>query len=250
MKFISKDGYEVEVIGETRSSYYLYCKSYGAMNSAPKLSVEDTYLRVCNIGFIDCNNVAEFKKIKASVAYKVWHGICARVGKGELYKDVELSPEWHYFSFFKKFHDENYFEGFVIDKDLRSCRVHKVYSAQTCSYIPQSLNSLIVERSKDKIPIYYDEKKNEYWFNYKVGGYTRPHKVKTKSLEDICRMYSVYRCTRILSVYSEYWKVLSDDVRRAIETLYDLDRYYERIYSMYTKNPYPVLKQIDDGFLW
>lgn len=70
--FQSKDGYIVHVVGETHNCYYLYCEEEGAMMSAPKYRVSETYLRVCNVGFIDCNKVSEFKEIKKSAAYKVW----------------------------------------------------------------------------------------------------------------------------------------------------------------------------------
>jgi hypothetical protein len=246
--FQSKDGYAVRIVGETNNVYYLYCKEEGAMMSAPKSRVNETYLRVCNIGYIDCNNVSEFKEIKKSVAYKIWHGILLRIGKRN-YKDVKLSPEWHYFSFFKKFHEANYHEGFVIDKDLLSGRYGKIYSAYTCSYIPQSLNSIIRERSKEFKPFKKDDE-GYYFFYYNIGGYCKPHIIRAKTIEEICEKYSIYRCTRVLSVYSEYWKYLSDNVRKALIVLYDYKNYYDRIYSLCVGDTYVVCKQIDENKLW
>uniref|UniRef100_UPI0025E42AF4 hypothetical protein n=1 Tax=Prevotella sp. TaxID=59823 RepID=UPI0025E42AF4 len=248
--FQSKDGYIVHVVGETHNCYYLYCEEEGAMMSAPKYRVSETYLRVCNVGFIDCNKVSEFKEIKKSAAYKVWHGILLRIGKGN-YENVQLSSEWHYFSFFKKFHDVNYQEGFVIDKDLRSGRYDKMYSARTCSYIPKSLNTAIYERSKDFKPFEIDST-GCYYFTYSsTYGYDqRPHIIRDKTIEGICEKYALYRCTRVLSIYNEYWRQLNDDVRKAICTLYDFKNYYERIYSLCIHDPYVVMHQLDDGLLW
>lgn len=248
--FRSKDGYIVHVVGETHNCYYLYCKEEGAMMSAPKHSVSETYLRVCNIGFIDCNKVSEFREIKQSVAYKIWHGILLRLGRGN-YKDVKLSLEWHYFSFFKKFHDAKYHEGFVIDKDLLSGRYGKMYSAYTCCYIPQSLNSIIRERSKEFEPFKKDAQGN-YFFYYNVGSgyYNKAHIIKAKTIEEICEKYALYRCTRVLAAYQEYWKYLSDEAKHALSVLYDYQNFYERIYSLCVGNTYTICNQIDDGKLW
>ena len=249
--FLSKDGYIVHIVGESHNSYYLYCEENGAMMSAPKHRVSETYLRVCNVGFIDCNKVSEFREIKKSVAFKVWHGILLRIGKGN-YENVQLSPEWHYFSFFKKFHDANYHDGVVIDKDLRSGRYGKMYSAFTCSYIPQSLNTIIRERSKNFKPFKQDDQGN-YFFYYNVGGcgyYNKPHIIKAKTIEEICEKFSIYRCTRVLSAYQEYWRDLSDEVKRALSILYDYQNYYERIYSLCIGDPNTICRQIDEGKLW
>lgn len=245
--FITSDGYECVKLGETTSMYYLYSPKCGAMCVAPKLHVNNTSIKVCGIGYVDCSNLDEFKAIRKSKAYEIWHGILLRIGKGK-YKDVKLSPEWHYFSFFKKFHDANYRDGFIIDKDLRSGRYSKMYSEMTCSYIPKSLNTAIYERSRE-FDGFKRDKNGDYFFYYIINGH-RQTIITDKTIEGICEKFAIYRCTRVLSIYNEYWKLLNKDVREAINVLYDYKNYYERIYAECVGNVSVICKQIDNGLVW
>lgn len=246
-EYITKDGYECIKLGETNCHFYLYCPKMNAMICASKLQVKETSLYVCGIGLIDCDNLEDFKEIKKSIAYRIWYGILSRIGKGN-YKEVKISREWRRFSNFKKFHDENYRDGFVIDKDLRSSRYEKIYSAETCSYIPQTLNSAIRERSCDRFSFKKDDKGN-YFFLYTVYG-SKPYNIYDRTLEGICEKYSIFRCTRVLSIYNEYRKELNPKVGKAIETFYDFKNYYERLYADCIGNIKTIMKQIDDGKLW
>lgn len=52
------------------------------------------------------------------------------------------------FSLFKKWFDENYIDGYVLDKDIISGKKNKIYSPETCCFVPSSLNSLLTMRNK------------------------------------------------------------------------------------------------------
>ena len=246
----TKDGFEVEILGEVGRAVYLYSKEYRSMCVASKYSLDCAVLKVGGIGFVDCESVEEFENIKNTHAYKTWVSILAREGKIARYKEVGISDEWKHFSNFKKFHDTNYHEGFVIDKDLLSGQYSKIYSAETCAYIPPSLNVLIRERSKERKSFKYDELEKCYSFQYSVGGYTRPYIVKAKTLEDICEKYAIYRCTRVMAIYQEYWDKLSDRVKKALVTYYDIQNYMARLYADCTGDVSSIIKQIDKGIRW
>ena len=47
-----------------------------------------------------------------------------------------VCEEWKHFSNFKKWFDENYIEGFDIDKDIL-IKGNKVYSPEACSFVPR-----------------------------------------------------------------------------------------------------------------
>jgi hypothetical protein len=57
------------------------------------------------------------------------------------YKDVAVCPEWHNYSNFKEWFDKNYIETFQLDKDLLG--TSKLYSQETCCFIPRDLNKFI-----------------------------------------------------------------------------------------------------------
>ena len=82
---------------------------------------------ICGFGINDVPELTFVKdengKAELTQAYKTWTGIidrCYRPGHEEKFKayaDCSVCEEWKYFSNFKKWFDENYIEGFDIDKD-------------------------------------------------------------------------------------------------------------------------------------
>lgn len=97
-----------------------------------------------NIGFEGIGKYL-FKKHKR--IYKVWSSIIARGYNKELkekypaYKDVTVCEEWHNFQNFAKWMEENYKTGFHLDKDIL-VKGNKIYSPETCCFVPQEINSL------------------------------------------------------------------------------------------------------------
>lgn len=77
-------------------------------------------------------------------AYSVWSSILRRVsGKGKpCYYGVSVCAEWLTFSVFKEWFDDNYVDGWAIDKDLFGDST--IYSPDTCCFIPKRLNSMLV----------------------------------------------------------------------------------------------------------
>lgn len=70
------------------------------------------------------------------------------------YVNCSVCDEWLYFSNFKKWFDENYIENYSLDKDIL-VKGNKVYSPNTCCFVPQRINSLIVnhKRGRGKYPV-------------------------------------------------------------------------------------------------
>lgn len=55
-----------------------------------------------------------------------------------------MCDEWHSLKAFKKWHDNNFIEGFHLDKDIL-VEGNKVYSPETCVYVTPLLNSIFVD---------------------------------------------------------------------------------------------------------
>jgi len=65
------------------------------------------------------------------------------------YKGCTVVPEWHRFSNFKAWHDQqNYTEGLQLDKDI-IYPGNKVYGPDKCVYVPSELNTLL-SRKRNK----------------------------------------------------------------------------------------------------
>lgn len=95
-----------------------------------------------------------------SVAYRKWRTMLARCysdsykSKQGTYKDCKVCDEWLTFSNFKKWHDENYMANYELDKDILT-KGNKIYSPETCSYIPKFINTILLScwKVRGELPI-------------------------------------------------------------------------------------------------
>ena len=86
-----------------------------------------------------------------TVPYSVWNNMLGRCYDSTNTRHycygaagVTVDTEWHNFSNFLSWWEGNYIEGFHLDKDLLSRGDDvKVYSENTCCFVPKSFNSLL-----------------------------------------------------------------------------------------------------------
>lgn len=87
--------------------------------------------------------------------YSVWCSMLCRVyyeNKLKLqpaYKDVTVCGEWLNFSNFREWFIENHVDGWQMDKDLLVVG-NKVYSPDTCVFVPQWLNSFTISSNSSR----------------------------------------------------------------------------------------------------
>lgn len=62
------------------------------------------------------------------------------------YKDCSVHSDWHNFQNFAKWFEENYVEGYCLDKDFTVIG-NKIYSAEKCRFIPNEINVLLTNVS-------------------------------------------------------------------------------------------------------
>lgn len=80
--------------------------------------------------------------------YQTWIDILKRASTEEYvikhptYVGCSISKDWLYLSNFLEFFLKNYKEGYVIDKDILF-RGNKLYSKETCIFVPQHINKSI-----------------------------------------------------------------------------------------------------------
>ena len=89
---------------------------------------------------------------KQEKSYIAWINMLKRcydescLQKNPTYRGCSVCDEWLHYSNFKKWFDENYREGYQIDKDVL-CRyygVPSVYSPVTCRRVPRNINNLFI----------------------------------------------------------------------------------------------------------
>lgn len=123
--------------------------------TAPPANESPSRTPVCGVGVNDLPEHAYFidkatKKLRQRPAYSAWTSMLNRAYNPKIharlpgYAGCSVHPEWHTFSGFKSWFDGNFVEGWCLDKDL-ICPGNKIYSASHCRYVPQYINTLVLD---------------------------------------------------------------------------------------------------------
>lgn len=127
----------------------------------------------------------EFENVKLIdiPSYRTWRMMLQRcydekVHKMEpRYKDCAVCEEWHSLFRFNEWYLKNYYsisnERMELDKDIL-LKNNKIYSPDTCVFVPQRINTLFVTANKIRgefpIGVYYDRQKKRYIANMTYNG--------------------------------------------------------------------------------
>jgi hypothetical protein len=112
-------------------------------------------------------------------ARQIWNGIRQRVRKNTAYRDVKICEEWEKFDnfleWFKDQVDKGWYRyGRQIDKDLLSPKNVKIYSPETCCFVPPRVNAFAIDSSNKKrsLPpaVRYNSYLEFYYCQYSLGG--------------------------------------------------------------------------------
>ena len=97
---------------------------------------------------------------KLNKKYKVWYDMIMRCyskkyqNKRPSYLGCTVDSKWLNYQVFADWFENNYIEGYALDKDIL-VKGNKIYSAETCCFVPHSINSLLVNcvNKNGKLPI-------------------------------------------------------------------------------------------------
>ena len=115
--------------------------------------------RYYGVGYIGEGKYKAWENGKTTKVYDTWHHMLKRCyhekfhEKYPTYIDCEVSKEWHNFQNFGIWYDENYYEiegeRTELDKDILY-KGNKIYSPETCIFVPHAINSLFIKRQNDR----------------------------------------------------------------------------------------------------
>lgn len=167
------DKYDYSLITEenyidTRHPVQVICRKCGAIfTPAPNNHLNGTGCPECarkrkrtpiyGIGINDSDSqvyiIKDGKKIP-KVAYKHWFSMMSRCygkvkEKETSYIGCVVCDEWLVYSNFKEWFDKNYIDGYHLDKDIL-VKGNKIYSPETCCFVPKEINNLLNKHSKDR----------------------------------------------------------------------------------------------------
>ena len=116
---------------------------------------------VYGVGFIGVGKFNPFDENgKPTRCYLTWKNMLMRCydskyhEKEPTYKGCTVCTEWHNFQVFAEWYYKNYYEvgnneRMNLDKDILN-KGNKIYSPNTCIFVPQFINSLFVKRHNDR----------------------------------------------------------------------------------------------------
>lgn len=177
----------------------------------PKCSPYAQRKLICGFGI---NDLApnECRKI----VYVVWRSMICRCYDKKYqeskptYIGCKVCDEWRYLSAFKKWFDENYVEGYQLDKDILAPG-NKIYSPDTCCFVPPEINILLIapQKRKDGLPrgVYLYGRNRK--FSAIISDITEKnrHRIigKYDTVEDASRAFNEARVQKIHSIAQEYF---------------------------------------------
>jgi hypothetical protein len=159
---------------------------------------------VFGVGYIGYGKHKASIKSKHTKCYSIWRGMLQRCyyqykDFNVSYKDVVVCQEWHNFQNFAEWFEENYIDGWQLDKDLLSTG-YKVYSPITCCFIPQEINCLIKEQKKTAGTVRVKDRYKSQIGKNKVHN----HIGSFDSLEDANKAYKEEKKKYILNIAEQY----------------------------------------------
>lgn len=150
--------------------------------------------RYYGIGYLSEGKYKASKNRKNTKCYDTWIHMLERCynekhhEKTPSYKDCEVAEEWLSFQNFAKWYDDNYYEvegqKMELDKDILN-KGNKIYSPDTCIYVPERINTLFVKRYNDRgkypIGVHYSKQAGKFQAQCSVYDYDK-NKKKIKHL--------------------------------------------------------------------
>lgn len=114
---------------------------------------------VFGIGYVGIGKHKTSENGESSTIYRIWQRMLQRCydkryqERQQTYINCYVCEEWHNFQNFAEWCEENYYEidgdRIELDKDIL-CKNNKIYSPETCVFVPKRINSLFTNRKRNR----------------------------------------------------------------------------------------------------
>lgn len=126
------------------------------------------------------------------------------------YKDVKVCEDWHNFQNFAKWYEDNWkshMEGWELDKDILF-KGNKIYSPETCWFVPAVINSTMVIRVKKEngLPLGVRTSGKKYESSITVNGVGK-YLGAFDTIEEAFQAYKIAKEVRIREL-ANFWNSL------------------------------------------
>lgn len=154
---------KIEIICPVHGSFLQTPDSHLKGRGCPKCAIENSRDKVYGFGIVNISlpNTSKSKKL--------WRGMIERCYSDRTHKFIpaycgcSVCEDWRTLSNFKEWFDDNYIDGYELDKYLL-VKHNRMYSPETCCFISKSLNSLLTNRRlhRGQYPLGVRAKNNKY----------------------------------------------------------------------------------------
>lgn len=154
-----KYDYSLVEYNNSKKKVKIICKYHGVFTQSPNTHLGGHGCPRCaqhnskaileGRGINDCQ-VAITETENGVIAYTTWRNMFRRCYNENwhkthpTYSDCSVHKDWWLLSNFMVWFNQNYREGYQLDKDI-IVRNNREYSAETCCYVPPEINKLVIQ---------------------------------------------------------------------------------------------------------
>lgn len=162
-------------------------------------------------------------KNKLVNSYQVWDKMIKRCYdngthlRQPTYIECSIVEEWHNYQNFAKWYEDNYVEGFELDKDIL-VKGNKVYGPNTCCFVPKYINTLFTKSNtrRGEYPIgIWKYKNNKVRVGININNKTT-HLGIFDTLEDAFLCYKLNKEKQIQETILSFKEILPEKVYNAL----------------------------------
>ena len=180
-------------------------------------------------GYLGEGNYRIRENEKQTRAYKIWYSMLQRCydpkyhEKEPTYVGCSVCDEWLNFQNFAQWYEENYYnipgQRMNLDKDIL-VKGNKVYSPETCVFVPQNLNKLFIKRDSMRgncpVGVTYIKQHKKYQAACSIGTGKPKYLGYYNTPESAFNAYKEFKEAYIRKVANEYLEDIPFELYRAM----------------------------------
>lgn len=182
-KLVHPNGYTFEhtVYNGMSKPVIVTCEKHGDVTVNPVWFLAGSGCRFCGMEkktrLIDGFGINDLPACSRERSCEKWRAMIKRcLNEDELrkhpsYRGCSIDPRWAKYSEFKKWYDENYYDGATeLDKDILSGPMNRIYGPDTCLLVPKRINGLFVGMGKKNKSGFIGVHKSHHGKTYEAHG--------------------------------------------------------------------------------
>jgi hypothetical protein len=155
-KWVTNEGYTVEIVGCFGWNNYTIKFNNGIIIKGKRYEhiingrIKNPYHK--SVYGVGCSGIGKYSRINHPKIYFTWKDMLRRCydekeqKRSPNYIGCSVAEKWLNFQVFAEWFEEYYKENFDLDKDIL-IKGNKVYSPETCTFVPQEVNLLLIKSS-------------------------------------------------------------------------------------------------------